>query len=43
MDFAGWHPDDFTLDAGSAWIVVKISHANFLTLARPCLAYAGIV
>lgn len=27
---------------GSAWIVDKVSHVNFLTLATPCLAYAGI-
>ena len=27
---------------GSAWILDKVSHVNFLTLATPCLAYAGI-
>lgn len=27
---------------GSAWVVDKVSHVNFLTLATPCLAYAGI-
>lgn len=27
---------------GSAWVVEKVSHVNFLTLATPCLAYAGI-
>lgn len=27
---------------GSAWIIDKVSHVNFLTLATPCLAYAGI-
>lgn len=27
---------------GSAWILDKVTHVNFLTLATPCLAYAGI-
>lgn len=27
---------------GSAWVLDKVSHVNFLTLATPCLAYAGI-
>ncbi|KEP71702.1 hypothetical protein FGG78_13710 [Thioclava sp. BHET1] len=27
---------------GSAWVVETVSHVNFLTLATPCLAYAGI-
>lgn len=27
---------------GSAWILDTVSHVNFLTLATPCLAYAGI-
>lgn len=27
---------------GSGWIIEKVSHVNFLTLATPCLAYAGI-
>ncbi|MDZ5697476.1 hypothetical protein [Chelativorans sp. M5D2P16] len=27
---------------GSAWLLEKVSHVNFLTLATPCLAYAGI-
>lgn len=27
---------------GSAWLLDKASHVNFLTLATPCLAYAGI-
>lgn len=27
---------------GSAWILEKVAHVNFLTLATPCLAYAGI-
>lgn len=27
---------------GSAWVLEKVGHVNFLTLATPCLAYAGI-
>lgn len=27
---------------GSAWVLDKVAHVNFLTLATPCLAYAGI-
>lgn len=27
---------------GSPWVLDKVSHVNFLTLATPCLAYAGI-
>ncbi|MFP3385149.1 MULTISPECIES: hypothetical protein [Tritonibacter] len=27
---------------GSAWVLDKVGHVNFLTLATPCLAYAGI-
>ncbi|WP_417245158.1 hypothetical protein [Celeribacter sp.] len=27
---------------GSAWILDKVQHVNFLTLATPCLAYAGL-
>lgn len=27
---------------GSAWVVDTVSHVNFLTLATPCLAYAGV-
>ncbi|MDN5567914.1 MAG: hypothetical protein L0G27_04040 [Paracoccus sp. (in: a-proteobacteria)] len=27
---------------GSAWVLDKVTHVNFLTLATPCLAYAGI-
>lgn len=27
---------------GNAWVLDKVSHVNFLTLATPCLAYAGI-
>ncbi len=27
---------------GSEWILSKVAHVNFLTLATPCLAYAGI-
>ena len=27
---------------GSAWLLEAVGHVNFLTLATPCLAYAGI-
>ncbi|MEY8801081.1 hypothetical protein AB9K35_12275 [Leisingera sp. XS_AS12] len=27
---------------GSDWVLDKVSHVNFLTLATPCLAYAGV-
>lgn len=27
---------------GNEWVLEKVSHVNFLTLATPCLAYAGI-
>ncbi|OSP54027.1 hypothetical protein [Pseudoruegeria sp. SK021] len=27
---------------GSGWILEQVKHVNFLTLATPCLAYAGI-
>lgn len=27
---------------GSSWVLAQVSHVNFLTLATPCLAYAGI-
>lgn len=27
---------------GSAWVLEKVGQVNFLTLATPCLAYAGI-
>ena len=27
---------------GSEWVLDKVGHVNFLTLATPCLAYAGI-
>ncbi|WP_376870788.1 hypothetical protein [Albirhodobacter sp. R86504] len=27
---------------GNAWVLDAVSHVNFLTLATPCLAYAGI-
>ncbi|WP_282602859.1 hypothetical protein [Paracoccus sp. PARArs4] len=27
---------------GSAWVLEQVGHVNFLTLATPCLAYAGI-
>ncbi|RMC37977.1 hypothetical protein [Paracoccus alkanivorans] len=27
---------------GSGWLLERVAHVNFLTLATPCLAYAGI-
>lgn len=27
---------------GNSWILAQVAHVNFLTLATPCLAYAGI-
>lgn len=27
---------------GSGWVLEQVGHVNFLTLATPCLAYAGI-
>lgn len=27
---------------GSDWVLSRVEHVNFLTLATPCLAYAGI-